>query len=256
MGVSASRPNTTTGPTSTAVADRSHSIGAGNNDRLGVSLDSNSSALVSSPSAEPNEFPHLGSVQVSLSWLNPNALRSNDTDNSYVVTAKGGIFFGSSAPSPVVMTELDSARMVPTEYPLLDSRAHQLLISYDNGWNAISSPEVFSRHTGTCLVIGDRTNQGRGHDIKLGDCFRLGSVGVVVSELKKPGQKEERLDTKRLQYLREEALNFDNDGDEAVLAAKEENGVLKREGADVVGEQEDDMVSRLDLLTHTRTLTF
>mmetsp|Transcript_6359 Transcript_6359/g.10423 ORF Transcript_6359/g.10423 Transcript_6359/m.10423 type:complete len:1182 (-) Transcript_6359:159-3704(-) len=193
---------------------------------------------------EENEYPHLGSVHVSLSWLNPNALRSNDTDNSFVVTAKGGIFYGNSAPSPVVMSELGEVSMEPSEYPLLDSRAHQLLIAYDNGWNAISSPEVFSRHTGTCLIIGDRTDQGRGHEIKLGDCFRLGSVGVVVSEIKRPGEKEERLDTKRLQYLREEALNFEHDGDEAVLAAKEENGVLKQaNGGGDDCEHDEDVVS-------------
>jgi pSer/pThr/pTyr-binding forkhead associated (FHA) protein len=194
---------------------------------------------------EENEYPHLGSVQVSLSWLNPNALRSNDTDNSYIVTAKGGIFYGNSSPSPIVMSELDAVSMAPGEYPLMDSRAHQLLIAYDNGWNAISSPEVFSRHTGTCLIIGDRTNQGRGHEIKLGDCFRLGSVGVVVSELKHPGKKEERLDTQRLQYLREEALNFEHDGDEAVLAAKEENGVMNHSNVDggVVNDDDEEMVS-------------
>lgn len=234
MGTSTSRQSAPTSPVrdSNFVLPRHHPSG---NDRLSTS---NDTAITTSPPDQPNEYPHLGSVQVNLSWLNPNAIRSNDTDNSYLVTAKGGVFYGSSAPSPLVMNELENVRMTPTEYPLLDSRAHQLLIAYDNGWNAISSPEVFSRHTGTCLIIGDRTNQGRGHEIKLGDCFRLGSVGVVVSELKKPNEKEERLDTKRLQYLREEALHFDNDGDEAVLAAKEENGVLNREG----GEQEEEMV--------------
>lgn len=230
MGASTSR-------STTAVAGRP-SLGA-----RGSSAGATDSAE-STGHQEENDYPHLGSVHVSLSWLNPNALRSNDNDNSYMVTAKGGIFYGNSAPSPVVMNELGLADMEPSQYPLLDSRAHQLLIAYDNGWNAISSPEVFSRHTGTCLIIGDRTDQGRGHEIKLGDCFRLGSVGVVVSELKRPGEKEERLDTKRLQYLREEALNFEHDGDEAVLAAKEENGVLKQgNGDDGDCEQEEDMVS-------------
>lgn len=103
----------------------------------------------------------------------------------------------------------------------MDSRAHQLLITYSSGWHAISSPEIFSRHSGTCIIIGDRTNPGKPFPIKLGDCFRLGSVGVVVSEVKTEKGVEQRLESKKLQYLREEALAFEGDQDEAALAAEE-----------------------------------
>jgi hypothetical protein len=58
--------------------------------------------------------------------------------------------------------------------------------------------------------------------VSVGDCFRLGSVGVVVSEIKTDKGVEKKLDTGRLQYLREEALSFEGDGDEAALAADEE----------------------------------
>ena len=112
--------------------------------------------------------------------------------------------------------------MCPKEVPLLDSRAHQLLITHSNGWHAISSPEIFSRHSGTCIIIGDRTNPGKPFPIKLGDCFRLGSVGVVVAEVKTEKGVEQRLESKRLQYLREEALAFEGDQDEAALAAEED----------------------------------
>lgn len=190
-----------------------------------------------SSQAVQEEYPHLGNVVVNLSWLNPNSIRSNDDDNEYIVTARGGIFFGNTSPSSVVVSELDALNIIPREYTLLDSRAHQLLIAYEDGWHAIASPEVFSRHTGTCLIIGDRTSPGRSHEIKLGDCFRLGSVGVVVSEVKRPNEKEERLDTSRLEYLREEALSFDHIGDEAVLAIKEESGLVLK------GDVEDDVVS-------------
>jgi hypothetical protein len=51
-------------------------------------------------------------------------------------------------------------------------------------------------------------------------------VGVVVTEIKMgKGSTEQRLETKKLQYLREEALAFDVDQDEAVLASEEENGM-------------------------------
>ena len=111
--------------------------------------------------------------------------------------------------------------MRPKEVVLADSRAHQLLVIYSDGWYVIPSLEVFSRHSGTCIVIGDRKNQGRPYQMKLGDCFRLGSVGLVVSEMKTANGPERRLDTKHLQYLREEALAFDTEQEEACLAAME-----------------------------------
>ena len=60
-----------------------------------------------------------------------------------------------------------------------------------------------------------------------------------MSELKRPGQQEERLENKQLNYLREEALNFDYDGDEAVLARKDIDDEDQMNGDD---ENEDDGV--------------
>lgn len=110
----------------------------------------------------------------------------------------------------------------PREVPLLDSRATQLLITYCHGWYAITAPEIFSRHSGTCVIIGDRSSAEQSHPIKIGDCFRFGSVGVVVTEIKTGKGNEQRLETKKLQYLREEALAFDIDQEEAILAADED----------------------------------
>lgn len=45
--------------------------------------------------------------------------------------------------------------------------------------------------------------------MKLGDCFRLGSVGVVVSEMRIRDGEEQRLDSKTLQYLKDEALTLE-----------------------------------------------
>ena len=107
------------------------------------------------------------------------------------------------------------------EIPLNDSRAHKLLVVYNDGWHAIPSPEPFSRHTGTCVVLGDRTFTSPAHRIKLGDCFRLGSVGLVVSELRVGNGEEERLDGKMLQYLKDETLTLESVDDVAALAADE-----------------------------------
>lgn len=59
------------------------------------------------------------------------------------------------------------------------------------------------------------------YPIKVGDCFRLGSVGVVVSELKLEDQEEERLDARTLDFLKDEALAFDTSEDLAGLATDE-----------------------------------
>jgi len=40
--------------------------------------------------------------------------------------------------------------------------------------------------------------------MKLGDCFRLGSVGLVVSELKTADGEEQRLDSSIVQFLKDE----------------------------------------------------
>ena len=157
MGTTTSRQSSTTRDTIAANRPNFNNNFQIQQDVDGVNCENNNNPFDYVP--EENEYPHLGSVHVSLSWLNPNALRSNEQDNSYYITAKGGVCCGTSAPSPIIMNELRDIEMNPTPYTLLDSRAHQLLICHDaatNGWHAISSPEVFSRHTGTCLIIGKK----------------------------------------------------------------------------------------------------
>lgn len=110
----------------------------------------------------------------------------------------------------------------PTSIPLVDPRAHKVLVTYCKGWHIIPFPEVFSRHSGTCLILGDRTITSPPFQIKVGDCFRLGSVGLVVSEMRADGEADQRIDAKTLEFLKDEALAFDNSGDMATLAADEE----------------------------------
>jgi hypothetical protein len=111
--------------------------------------------------------------------------------------------------------------LTPGEISIPDSRAHRLLVTYCQGWHLIPFPEVFSRHSGTCFVVGDRNNIGIPFQIKVGDCFRLGSVGLVVSEMKLANQEEQKLDAKTLQFLKDEALAFDTNEDLAALASDE-----------------------------------
>ena len=63
----------------------------------------------------------------------------------------------------------------------------------------LTPPTHSPSHTGTCVILGDRNNPGLPFSIKLGDCFRLGSVGLVVSELRTADGEEQRLDSRMLQ---------------------------------------------------------
>lgn len=81
---------------------------------------------------------------------------------------------------------------------------------------------------GTCLLLGDKSYPSLSdHEMKIGDCFRLGSVGLVVSEVRYLDGSEHKIDGKQLQYLKDEALAFDNASELATLAADEEEVTRK-----------------------------
>lgn len=181
---------------------------------------------------ESSAMQQYGTVTVKISWLGNNR-RQQDRQNNHLVTGRGALFHGSSCNPANLIQAIEAANTYrPKDIALADSRAHQLFVIYSGGWHVIPSLEIFSRHSGTCIVIGDRKSQGKPYPMKLGDCFRLGSVGLVVSEMKTADGIERRLDTKHLQYLREEALAFDTEQEEACLAAME--------GDDTDGEAGDE----------------
>jgi hypothetical protein len=150
--------------------------------------------------------------------------RGGDGQITHVVTPKGAILYGSLFNPTGMQRAITSSgypMLAPGELAIPDSRAHRLLVTYCHGWHLIPFPEVFSRHSGTCFVVGDRNNTGAPFQIRVGDCFRLGSVGLVVSEMKLIGQDEQRLDARTLQFLKDEALAFDTNEDLAALASDE-----------------------------------
>ncbi|KAL7465299.1 hypothetical protein ACHAXS_005626 [Conticribra weissflogii] len=68
-------------------------------------------------------------------------------------------------------------------YELSDTRACQLLVTTHNkSFWVVPAPEAFSRHSGTCRLLGDRKHQPASHTLQVGDFLRVGSVGVVVIE--------------------------------------------------------------------------
>lgn len=121
---------------------------------------------------------------------------------------------------PVALANCGVPMLPPQEIPISDSRAHKLMVIHTDDWYIVPSQEPFSRHSGTCMIIGDKKGSAGAYKIKLGDCFRLGkwysiimrlvqsidiiecrlitgSVGVVVSELKTEHDAvEQRLDAR------------------------------------------------------------
>lgn len=197
---------------------------------------------------ESSMMQQYGTVTVKISWLGNNR-RQQDRQNNHLVTGRGALFHGSSCNPTNLIQAIETVNTYrPKDIALADSRAHQLFVIYSGGWHVIPSLEIFSRHSGTCVVIGDRKSQGKPYPMKLGDCFRLGSVGLVVSEMKTSDGIERRLDTKHLQYLREEALAFDTEQEEACLAAME--------GDDADGECADGDTSPVKLPASDRFICY
>eukprot|EP01033_Poteriospumella_lacustris_P010467 gene10468-7441_t len=178
------------------------------------------------------EHKRFGVVVVKYQSASGATRRGPDGTVSQVVTPRGVILYGSLYNPTSIQKAINMAgfpMLVPAEMSIPDARAHRLLVSYCQGWHLVPFPEVFSRHSGTCYVVGDRNNIGTPFQIKVGDCFRLGSVGLVVSEMKLPDQEEQKLDAKTLQFLKDEALAFDIQEEWAELASDELDQMQKQQ---------------------------
>jgi len=192
-------------------------------------------------SKHAREHKRHGVVTLKMVNASTPVRRGSESVITNVITPKGCIIYGSSVFNPAVIQNaiVHSGYPVlpPTVLPLQDTRAHKVLVSYCKGWHVVPFPEQFSRHSGTCLILGDRTITSPPFQVKVGDCFRLGSVGLVVSELRVDGQPEQRIDAKTLEFLKDEALAFDTGGEMATLAADEERMSMSQHYADVLHEQ-------------------
>lgn len=170
------------------------------------------------------------------------------------MTPRGCIFHGTQAnPTNIqrALASYSSPILPPAEYPINDSKAHKVMVIYSDGWQLIPSQDPFSRHSGTCLILGDKKMGSPPYKVNLGDCFRLGSVGVVVSEIKTENGEEERLDANMLQYLKDEALAFDAIDDMATLAVDDEH--YFRESYDVANAGANDKGPSNDSV-HTQSI--
>jgi hypothetical protein len=86
-------------------------------------------------------------------------------------------------------------------YELSDTRACQLLVTtHKKSFWVVPAPEAFSRHSGTCRLLGDRKHPLAPHTLQVGDFLRVGSVGVVVIETHN-GEENRILSEEKIQKI-------------------------------------------------------
>jgi hypothetical protein len=92
-------------------------------------------------------------------------------------------------------------------YELSDTRACQLLVTtHAKSFWVVPAPEAFSRHSGTCRLIGDRKHPPAAHTLQVGDFLRVGSVGVVVIETH-DGVENRALSEEKIQKIMKDTTN-------------------------------------------------
>ena len=92
-------------------------------------------------------------------------------------------------------------------YELSDTRACQLLVTtHAKSFWVVPAPEAFSRHSGTCRLLGDRKHPPATHTLAVGDFLRVGSVGVVVIETH-DGVENRVLSEERIQKIMRDTTN-------------------------------------------------
>jgi pSer/pThr/pTyr-binding forkhead associated (FHA) protein len=92
-------------------------------------------------------------------------------------------------------------------YELSDTRACQLLVTtHSKNFWVVPAPEAFSRHSGTCRLLGDRKHPPAPHTLQVGDFLRVGSVGVVVIETH-DGIENRVLSEEKIQKIMKDTTN-------------------------------------------------
>nr|CCA26511.1 conserved hypothetical protein [Albugo laibachii Nc14] len=103
--------------------------------------------------------------------------------------------FADLTASPYVQEtqQMNEEKALVQECVLDDTRASSLDVCYDDTVGKFvcgASVERFSGHTGVCKVLGSKRYAPVQHQLRLGDLIRIGSVGLVVTELNRTEQDE------------------------------------------------------------------
>lgn len=82
-----------------------------------------------------------------------------------------------------------------------------LVLCGADGYHLVPSVESFSRISGVCQILGDKHSASRPpQGMEVGDFIRIGSVGLVVTELCALGQEPQRIIEGQLMYLKRRIL--------------------------------------------------
>ena len=170
----------------------------------------------SAPAQNVKKGHKVAHVKATISFYSGIRQLQEVVTTTTTISQNGGFFYGSANPPAALIEDLSAVfRVPPVDVPLRDSKAHQLLVAYCNGWYAIPSPVNFFRHIGTCLLLGDRANPSISYCLQLGDCIRLGSVGLAVVAMRLAGEEEQVFNPSDLSCVQEGKLESSYDDDEA-----------------------------------------
>ncbi|CAM9538837.1 unnamed protein product, partial [Chrysoparadoxa australica] len=136
-------------------------------------------------------------VDVSVFKYQPGVQAPVENLQSYRINLRGAALTGGveesvyrlAAGSIDIAAEYERRKGLAVDrHHIKDHRAKQLLVvPNDDKFVAVAAPEAFSRHSGTCMILGGQGAYGTGntksYELKLGNFLRIGSVGVVVSEI-------------------------------------------------------------------------
>lgn len=115
-------------------------------------------------------------------------------------------------------------------YELSDTRACQLLVTtHHKSFWVVPAPEAFSRHSGTCRLLGDRKHPPASHGLQVGDFLRVGSVGVVVIETH-DGRENRVLSEEKIQKIMKDTTNNSGGFDLADTDGENSDDDSSREG--------------------------
>jgi hypothetical protein len=150
----------------------------------------------------------------------PNTPNSKKKFTSFTIKPEGVIIQGSNrqaaaarggSPPTDLGTEyaMHVGRKLP-RFELADTRACQLLVTtHAKSFWVVPAPEAFSRHSGTCRLLGDRKHPPAPHVLRVGDFLRVGSVGVVVIETHN-GQVNQVLSEEKISKIMKDTTTCQN----------------------------------------------
>mmetsp|Transcript_2380 Transcript_2380/g.3197 ORF Transcript_2380/g.3197 Transcript_2380/m.3197 type:complete len:525 (+) Transcript_2380:270-1844(+) len=134
------------------------------------------------------------SVEVSIYKYQPGIQLPLKHIHNYRINYRGAAITGilSSSPFPFFPDMASQYELLKgtslDRFTLKDHRAKQLLVvPVDDKFVAVPAPEAFSRHSGTCVILGGQgaysSRSDKTHELKVGSFLRIGSVGLVVCEI-------------------------------------------------------------------------